>query len=115
MHGQQNTKNVVLTFCLLHNVTSVDIHGSSNTYFWSHLHHGLTSRQKMNKTLHSGQRTSPHLGKATLNQRLRVALPSTTANSCKYSMVQYNSNSSIVSIAAEADNSLDHHAQPSAF
>ena len=54
---------------------------------WSHLLHGLTLCQKMNKTLHSGQRISPCLGKATLNQRLRVALPSTAANSCKYMRV----------------------------
>jgi len=89
MNSQQNKtkKSTVLTFCILHNVTSVDFHGSSNTHFWSHLLQGLSPCQKMSKTLHSEQRTSPHLGKATLNQRLTVVLPSTALNSCKYSMV----------------------------
>jgi len=41
-YSQQNVKNVVLTFCLLHTITSVDIHGSGNTHFltsftsWTH-------------------------------------------------------------------------------
>jgi hypothetical protein len=90
MCGGNVAFNVALTSSLPHNITQLvcTFMDQATHIVWSHLLHGLNPCQTMNKTLHYyGQQTSPHLDKAILNQRLRVALPSTAANSCQYSML----------------------------